>query len=57
MDVRRERLVKPVAMIADAILDASERKGAVLDCFAGSGSTLVALLRCDSYPLGSIFKG
>jgi DNA modification methylase len=34
--------VKPVAMIADAILDASQPKGAVLDCFAGSGSTLVA---------------
>jgi DNA modification methylase len=34
--------VKPVAMIADAFLDASQPKGAVLDCFAGSGSTLVA---------------
>ena len=29
-------------MIADAILDASQPKSAVLDCFAGSGSTLVA---------------
>ena len=29
-------------MIADAILDASKPGGAVLDCFAGSGSTLVA---------------
>lgn len=34
--------VKPVAMVADAILDCSRRKGIVLDAFAGSGTTLVA---------------
>jgi DNA modification methylase len=34
--------VKPVAMIADAIKDVSERGGIVLDCFGGSGSTLIA---------------
>lgn len=34
--------VKPVAMIKDAILDCSHRGHIVLDCFAGSGSTLVA---------------
>lgn len=34
--------VKPVAMIADAILDCSRRGGIILDCFGGSGSTLVA---------------
>lgn len=34
--------VKPVAMIKDAILDCSHRSHIVLDCFAGSGSTLVA---------------
>ncbi len=34
--------VKPVALVADAILDVSRRKGVVLDCFAGSGTTLVA---------------
>lgn len=34
--------VKPVAMIADAIKDVSERNGVVLDCFGGSGSTLIA---------------
>jgi DNA modification methylase len=34
--------VKPVALIADAILDASRPKEIVLDPFAGSGSTLVA---------------
>ena len=34
--------VKPVAMIADAIRDCSRRGEVVLDCFAGSGSTLIA---------------
>jgi DNA modification methylase len=34
--------VKPVAMIADAIRDVSERGGIVLDLFGGSGSTLIA---------------
>ncbi|MFD2854990.1 site-specific DNA-methyltransferase [Seohaeicola zhoushanensis] len=44
---RREELalhptVKPVAMIADAIRDCSQRGGIVLDSFGGSGSTLIA---------------
>jgi DNA modification methylase len=34
--------VKPVAMVADAILDCSKRGGVVLDCFGGSGTTLIA---------------
>ncbi len=34
--------VKPVQLIADAIKDVSRRGGVVLDCFAGSGSTLIA---------------
>ncbi len=34
--------VKPVALVADAILDCSKRKGIVLDAFCGSGTTLVA---------------
>lgn len=34
--------VKPVAMVADAILDCSHRGTAVLDCFGGSGTTLIA---------------
>ncbi len=34
--------VKPVALVADAILDCSRRGGIVLDAFAGSGTTLVA---------------
>ena len=34
--------VKPVELIKDAILDASNRDGVVLDTFLGSGSTLIA---------------
>ena len=48
--------VKPVALIADAIKDCSRRNDLVLDCFGGSGSTLIAahktgrrarLIECD----------
>lgn len=34
--------VKPVELIKDAVLDASNRGGVVLDTFLGSGSTLIA---------------
>jgi DNA modification methylase len=34
--------VKPVALVADAILDCSRRGTIVLDCFGGSGTTLIA---------------
>ena len=34
--------VKPVKLVADAILDCSKRGGIVLDPFAGSGTTLIA---------------
>ncbi len=34
--------VKPVALVADAILDCSNRSGIILDCFGGSGTTLIA---------------
>lgn len=37
--------VKPVAMIADAIMDCSGRNDIVLDPFLGSGSTLIAAER------------
>ena len=33
---------KPVALVADAIRDCSERKGIILDPFGGVGSTLIA---------------
>jgi DNA modification methylase len=41
-DLAMHPTVKPVALVADAILDCSHRKGLVLDAFAGSGTTLVA---------------
>lgn len=34
--------VKPVALVADAIRDCSRRGEIILDCFAGSGTTLIA---------------
>ena len=34
--------VKPVTLIVDALKDASKRGEIVLDCFGGSGSTLIA---------------
>jgi hypothetical protein len=37
--------VKPVSMVADAILDCTARKDAVLDPFLGSGTTLMAAER------------
>lgn len=44
--------VKPVALVADAILDCSKRGGAVLDGFAGSGSTLIAAERTGRLGFG-----
>ncbi|MCB1483893.1 MAG: ParB N-terminal domain-containing protein [Hyphomicrobiaceae bacterium] len=44
-DLAMHPTVKPVALVADAILDCSRRKGIVLDAFAGSGTTLVATER------------
>jgi DNA modification methylase len=41
-DLALHPTVKPVALVADAILDCSKRGGIVLDVFAGSGTTLVA---------------
>ena len=39
------RTVKPVQIVADAILDCSARGDAVLDSFLGSGTTLIATAR------------
>ncbi len=44
-DLQMHPTVKPVALVADAILDCSKRKGIVLDAFGGSGTTLVAAER------------
>ncbi|MEA2878182.1 MAG: hypothetical protein QOF14_3378 [Hyphomicrobiales bacterium] len=41
-DLDMHPTVKPVALIADAIRDCSNRNGTVLDPFGGSGSTLIA---------------
>lgn len=38
--------VKPVALIADAMLDCSSRGGLILDAFCGSGTSLIAAERC-----------
>lgn len=44
-DLAMHPTVKPVGLVADAILDCSKRKGLVLDAFGGSGTTLVAAER------------
>jgi DNA modification methylase len=44
--------VKPVALVADAILDASERGDRVLDSFLGSGSTLIGAEKTGRIGLG-----
>ena len=44
--------VKPLAMVIDAIMDASSRGGIVLDCFLGSGTTLLA-----AEHTGRVFRG
>jgi DNA modification methylase len=51
--------VKPVAMVADAILDCSARGDTVLDAFLGSGTTLIAAertgRRCYGMELDSLY--
>ncbi|PNG24178.1 site-specific DNA-methyltransferase, partial [Methylocella silvestris] len=37
--------VKPIAMVADAILDATQRGDIILDPFCGSGTTILAAER------------
>jgi 16S rRNA G966 N2-methylase RsmD len=44
--------VKPVALVADAILDCSHRGDIVLDAFLGSGSTLIACERTGRHCYG-----
>ena len=44
--------VKPVAMLADAILDVSNRGDFVLDPFVGSGSTIIAARKIDRLAAG-----
>ena len=44
-DLKLHPTVKPVMMIADAILDCSKQGNIILDNFAGSGSTMLAAER------------
>lgn len=44
-DLKDHPTVKPVALIADAILDCSKPRGIVLDPFLGSGTTVLAAER------------
>jgi DNA modification methylase len=39
--------VKPVALVADAIRDCSNRSGVILDPFGGAGTTLIAAERTE----------
>lgn len=41
-DLKAHPTVKPTEMVADAIMDCSQRGGIVADAFAGSGTTLLA---------------
>jgi DNA modification methylase len=41
-DLAMHPTVKPLTMVADAILDVSNRGDIILDCFSGSGTTLLA---------------
>jgi DNA modification methylase len=51
--------VKPVALVADALLDSSARGEAILDAFLGSGSTLIAAERvgriCHGIELDALY--
>jgi DNA modification methylase len=44
-DLAAHPTVKPVAMLVDAIKDCSRRGGLIVDCFAGSGTTVIAAER------------
>ena len=44
-DLRAHPTVKPVALVADAIKDCTQRHAIVLDTFSGSGTTLLAAER------------
>lgn len=44
--------VKPLALISDAIKDCSIKGGLILDCFAGSGTVILAAQRTDRRAAG-----
>lgn len=45
-DLAMHPTVKPVKMVIDAIEDCSRRGDIILDCFGGSGTTLIAAEQC-----------
>lgn len=45
-DLAMHPTVKPLKLVMDAIEDCTRRGGIVLDCFAGSGTTMIAADRC-----------
>ncbi|WP_298884010.1 DNA methyltransferase [uncultured Bradyrhizobium sp.] len=51
--------VKPLPMVVDAIMDASHRGGIILDCFLGSGTTLIAAeqagRQCRGFELDPVY--
>jgi len=51
-DLEAHPTVKPISMVADAILDCSKRGGLIMDAFAGSGTTLVAAHRTGRHGAG-----
>jgi DNA modification methylase len=51
-ELRMHPTVKPVTLVADAILDCSKRGGLVLDCFVGSGTTILAAERTGRQAYG-----
>jgi DNA modification methylase len=51
-DLASHPTVKPIAMVADAILDCSRRNDIVLDAFLGSGATLLAAERTGRRGVG-----
>ena len=51
-DLGAHPTVKPVALVKDAILDCSHRRGIILDAFAGSGTTLVAAHKAGRHGYG-----
>lgn len=51
-DLEAHPTVKPLQMVADAILDCSHRGGLIVDAFAGSGTTLLAAARTGRFSAG-----
>lgn len=51
-DLKAHPTVKPVDMVADAIMDCSQHGGIIADAFAGSGTTLLAAAKTGRIGVG-----